>query len=154
MYIYISPICNVVVCFSVNIIKKLGILPFLSSPSIRARRENLYIYIYIYLYFFFSVIVFPSGHFILLPEPFAVGSPRRRRRRCRQISLPLETFFGQLFSGRKPQIPRRTRPIYTRRRKPRRKTALHALPRATILRRHAFHSPARVAHFPVTRFHL
>ena len=60
---------------------------------------------------FFSVIMFPSGHFILLSEPSTVGSPRLRSR-CR-ISLPSVTFSGQLFSSRKPQIPRRMRPIYT-----------------------------------------
>ena len=36
IYIYISPICNVVVSFSVNIIKKLGILPFLSAQYLRS----------------------------------------------------------------------------------------------------------------------
>ena len=63
-------------------------------------------------YFFFSVIVFPSGHFIILPKPFDVRSCCRCRRRCR-ISLLSVTFSSQLFFDQKPQISRRTRPIYT-----------------------------------------
>ena len=46
--------------------------------------------------------MFHFGHFILLSEPSVVGSPSHRRHRL----------SSQLFSGRKPQIPRRTRPIY------------------------------------------
>ena len=102
-------------------------------------------------FFFFLVIVFPSGHFILLLKPSSVESPRCRRRRISLLSI---TFPAGNLRFRGP----RGRSL--RWRKPRRKTALHAQPRTALLRRLAFHSPARVctcgrvAHFPVTRFHI
>ena len=60
IYIYISPICKIVFFFFLKIIK-LGFSFFLFPHGIRAKGENLN--------FFFPVIVFPSGHFLLLPKP-------------------------------------------------------------------------------------
>ena len=76
--------------------------------------------------------------------------------RRRQIFSPPVTFSGQLFSGWRPQIPRRTRPIYTLE-----ETLLeNSHPRANMRRS----SPAArvpradacggVTHFPVPRLHL
>ena len=68
-----------------------------------------------------------------------------------QISLSPMNFFGQLFSGRKPQISRLMRPIYTSEETPPensfpRAATCHSSPAACVPRAC---SCGRVAHFPV-----
>ena len=77
---------------------KLGILYFffLSSHGIRAKRENL----------IFGRSCFIPISFSAAGSPSHRRSSRSRRRHC------CRRLFGKLFSGRKPQISKRTRPIY------------------------------------------
>ena len=139
MCIYISPICNVEASlFSVNIIKirdsLFSLFTWYQSP-----RENL-------IYFFGDRVSFQS-----LYSPS--GTLRRR------ISPPsdlLAAAAAGVFSGRKRQIPRRTRPIYKSV-----ATLSENSPARTVTRR--FSSVAcrsragacgRVDHFPVTGLHI
>ena len=100
--------------------------------------------------FFLSVIVFPFGHFILLLEPSAVGSPRRRHR---QISSPLPPSNLLAISDffRPALLRSKTSDFEAHeadRRKPRQKTAFHASPHTALLRWLAFHALARVGAWP------
>ena len=95
-YIYISPICNVEINYSVEI-RKLGILYFslFTWYQSQERKPN----------FLGDRVSFRSPS----PSPdllLTTAAAADRRRHCRR------RLFGKLFSGRKPQISRRTTPIY------------------------------------------
>ena len=123
MCIYISPICNVEIriIFSVEIIK-LGILYFSLFTLYQSQREKP---------FFFSSdrVSFRSPS----PPPDLLLAAAGRRRHCRR------RLSGKLFSDRKPQISRRTRPIYT----PVATPPATSITRAAFLRQLAVHAPAR-----------
>ena len=138
MYIYISPICNAVVL--VNIIK-IRDFPFSLFTWYQSQRGKPN-------FFFGDRVSFQS-----LYSPSRTLCCRRHRR---QIFSPPVTFSDQLFSGRRPRIPRCTRPIYKSEETP----SENSHPRVATRRSSPAARVPRVGtcghmtHFSVPRFHL